>query len=284
LPNIAERNERRIFLGRAVIVGFLGAGQMATALARGWIAAGVVEAQNLRAWDVLPDALARWSAATGGRSCGDNREVRREANVVVLAVKPQALDALLAEIGPDGGERLYLSIVAGANLVKLQTALGADARVVRAMPNTPCLIGAGACGLSAGARATPADVATALRLFRAVGVARVFPESLLDAVTGLSGSGPAFAFAFVEALADGGVFAGLPRDAALEFAAQTVLGAARMVLETGEHPGVLKDRVASPSGTTIAGLAALERAGFRSAALEAVVAAAARATQLGSSK
>jgi len=174
-----------------------------------------------------------------------------------------------------------VSIAAGITLKQLAELLGSDTRLVRVMPNTPCLVGASATGYSVGPKATAADGELVGKLFRSVGNAFAVPENLLDAVTGLSGSGPAYVYVMIEALADGGVRVGLPRDIALSLAAQTVFGAAKMVLETVSHPAALKDAVASPGGTTIAGLHALERAGFRAGLMDAVEAAAKRATELG---
>lgn len=263
-------------------VGFLGAGQMATALATGWARAGLLDLGRSLAADPVAAARERFTQACGVRAAGTNAEVAAGCDVLVLAVKPQVMAAVLAELRPHLAPRhLVVSIAAGVTLGALADGLGADARVVRVMPNTPCLLGASASGYAAGPAATAADAALVGRLFGAVGVALPVPEPLLDAVTGLSGSGPAFVYVMIEALADGGVRVGLPRDAALKLAAQTVLGSARMVLETGQHPGLLKDAVASPGGTTIAGLHALERAGFRAALMDAVEAAAARATELG---
>jgi pyrroline-5-carboxylate reductase len=174
-----------------------------------------------------------------------------------------------------------VSIAAGVTLGQLAVALGADRRLIRVMPNTPCLVGASASGYAPGEAATSDDIALVDRLLNVVGTAFRLPEHLLDAVTGLSGSGPAFVYAVIEALSDGGVRVGLPRDVATALAAQTVLGSARMVLETGLHPGVLKDQVTSPGGTTIAGLHALERGGLRAALMDAVEAAARRSRELG---
>ncbi len=263
-------------------VGFLGAGQMATALALGWAKAGLLDGSRSRAADPYPDARAKFEAATGVTAGESNLAVLAECDVLVLAVKPQVMSAVLAEAKPAvRASHLVVSIAAGVTLKSLADGLGETTRLVRVMPNTPCLVGASATGYSPGATATPEDAALVERLFAAVGVAHRVPEHLLDAVTGLSGSGPAFVYLFIEALADGGVKCGLPRATAQALAAQTVMGAAKMVLETGQHPGALKDAVASPGGTTIAGLHALERAAFRAAAMDAVEAATRRAQELG---
>jgi pyrroline-5-carboxylate reductase len=263
-------------------VGFLGAGKMATALARGWIAAGLLAPSRCRGSDPVLAARQSFAAETGGTCGANNREVVEASDLLLLAVKPQNMDEVLADIAPAVTSRhLIVSIAAGVTLGRLATALGSDRRLVRVMPNTPCLVGASASGYALGAAITPDDVALVERLLNVVGIAFRLPEHLLDAVTGLSGSGPAFVYAVVEALSDGGVRVGLPRDVATALAAQTVLGAARMILETKLHTGVLKDQVASPGGTTIAGLHALERGGLRAALMDAVEAATLRSQELG---
>jgi pyrroline-5-carboxylate reductase len=255
---------------------------MATALARGWIAAGLVNPASCRASDPFPDARNRFQEQTGCPATGDNREVVAASDVLVIAVKPQTMPALLDEIRNLATQKhLVISIAAGVPIKKLADGLPGAGRIVRVMPNTPCLLGVSATGIAAGPGAKPEDVALVERLFNAVGKAYSLPEALLDAVTGLSGSGPAFVYVMIEALADGGVKMGLPRDVALTLAAQTVLGSARMVLETKQHPAVLKDAVASPGGTTIAGLHVLEKGGFRTAIIDAVEAATRRSTELG---
>jgi pyrroline-5-carboxylate reductase len=256
---------------------------MATALARGWLSAGLVRPDACRASDPLPQPRQAFTAETGLPAGPDNRAVVAASDVLVLAVKPQSMAALLAEVRGEVRRQLVISIAAGVTLRQLTDALGSDSRLVRVMPNTPCLVGASASGYTPGERASPEDVALADRLLNAVGRAFRVPENLLDAVTGLSGSGPAFVYLMIEALSDGGVRVGLPRDVATALAAQTVLGSAKMVLETGSHPGVLKDAVASPGGTTIAGLHALERGGVRGALMDAVEAATRRAAELGKS-
>ncbi len=203
------------------------------------------------------------------------------SDVLILAVKPQSMNGLLSDIRPMINARhLIVSVAAGITLRQLGECLGPDRRLVRVIPNTPCLVGASAAGYAPGEKATTDDIALVDRLVNAVGRAFRLPETSLDAVTGLSGSGPAFVYVMIEALSDGGVRMGLPRDVATALAAQTVFGAAKMVLDSGTHTGLLKDMVASPGGTTIAGLHALERGGLRAALMDAVEAATRRATEL----
>lgn len=267
-----------------VKIGFLGAGKMATALARGFIDAGLVSRQQVLASDLSPEAGAAFTKATGARNTRSNVEVARFAKVLVLAVKPGQVTSLLAEVREQfTPDHLLVSIAAGVPLAKLEAALGKVARVIRVMPNTPALVGASATAFALGSAASSADAEVARKLFSAVGVAFELKESLLDAVTGLSGSGPAYIYVVIEALSDGGVAAGLPRDIAMRLAAQTVLGAARMVLETGAHPGALKDMVASPGGTTIEGLHELEKGKLRATLMNAVRAAAEKSSRLGRS-
>jgi pyrroline-5-carboxylate reductase len=262
-------------------IGFLGAGRMATALARGWLTARLLDPARCRASDPSDAARRSFTAETGLLATTDNLNVVESTDVLILAVKPQTMAALLEEIRPRIATRhLVVSIAAGVTLGQLTNGLGVT-RLIRVMPNTPCLLGASASAYSGASGATADDQALVDRLLNAVGRAFALPEHQLDAVTGLSGSGPAFVYLMIEALSDGGVRVGLPRDVATALAAQTVFGSAKMVLETGQHPGVLKDMVASPGGTTIAGLHALERAGARAAFMDAVEAATKRATELG---
>ena len=265
-------------------IGFLGAGKMATALAKGFLNARLVTSEGLYAADPFAPAREHFAAETGAKTFAANREVARLATVLILATKPDQAEAALSQIAsvfsPD---HLLISIAAGMPLAKLEAALPEKARVIRVMPNTPALVGAGASGFSPGLHATAADGDLAKQLLSAVGVALPVKESLLDAVTGLSGSGPAYVYQFIEALSDGGVAAGLPRDVATRLAAQTVLGGAKMVLETGLHPGVLKDQVTSPGGTTIEGIHELEKGGLRATVMTAVRAATDKSRKLGES-
>jgi pyrroline-5-carboxylate reductase len=263
-------------------IGFLGAGKMATALARGFLNAGLVKKNQLFAADPFAAAREHFAAETGAQTFAANLEGAQAAKVLILATRPDQVAAALAEIaGAFGQNHLLISIAAGVTIAKLEGALPAGARVVRVMPNTPALVGAGAAGFALGKSATPADGELAQKLLSAVGLALPVKEALLDAVTGLSGSGPAYVYQFIEALSDGGVAAGLPRDVATKLAAQTVLGGAKMVLETGLHPGVLKDQVTSPGGTTIEGVHELEKGGLRATVISAVRAAAHKSKKLG---
>jgi pyrroline-5-carboxylate reductase len=263
-------------------IGFLGAGKMATALARGLVNTKRVRAGQLIAADPFEAAQKYFTAETGAKTVAANLDAAKAANVLILATKPDQVTTALAEIsGAFTRDHLLISIAAGVTLAKLEAALPAGARVVRVMPNTPALVGAGASGYALGKNATAADGELAKKLLSAVGIAMQVKESLLDAVTGLSGSGPAYVYQFIEALSDGGVAAGLPRDVATKLAAQTVLGGAKMVLETGLHPGALKDQVTSPGGTTIEGLHELEKGKLRGVVMSAVRAAAEKSKKLG---
>lgn len=261
--------------------GFIGAGKMASALIRGMIRSGVATADRVSASDPLPntrDELARETEITASSS---NLAVVARSDVLVLAVKPQSMTQVLRELAPAvTADHLVVSIAAGVSIATIGEVLGAGRRVIRVMPNTPALLGEGASAYALGPDATDDDAAVVQAFLESVGRAVRVPESQLDAVTGLSGSGPAFVYMIIEALSDGGVRAGLPRDVATMLAAQTVLGSARMVLETGLHTGTLKDQVTSPGGTTIAGVHALERAGLRGALIDAVEAAARRSAEL----
>jgi pyrroline-5-carboxylate reductase len=264
-------------------IGFLGAGKMATALAKGFIQAGIVSDKQVIASD--PIAAARTAFAKEvGKSTASNLEVAEFAEVLIVAVKPDQVAPALAEVRQEvGSKHLIISIAAGVQIAKLEAALPAGARVIRVMPNTPALVGASATAFALGKSAGPQDGELAQKLFSSVGQAFQIKETLLDAVTGLSGSGPAYVYLVIEALSDGGVAAGLPRDIATRLAAQTVLGGAKMVIETGMHPGALKDMVASPGGTTIEGLHELEKGKLRATLINAVRAATDKSKKLGQS-
>jgi len=262
-------------------IGFIGAGQMAQALAKGFVQTGLVTGKQLVAFDPIADTAKRFAADTSGSQvANDNVDVAAKAQILFLAVKPQSFSEVAKQLsGKLNRDHLIISILAGTTLSRLTAELKTD-RVVRVMPNTPALVGKGASAYSRGPGVTAEDAALVRQLLQAVGSADEVEEKHLDAVTGLSGSGPAFAYLLIEALSDGGVRMGLPRPLATALAAQTMLGAAEMVLR-GEHPGVLKDRVASPGGTTIAGLQALEDRAVRGAMIAAVEAATRRSIELG---
>jgi pyrroline-5-carboxylate reductase len=265
--------------------GFIGAGKMATALAQGWISAGLISHEHCVASDPMPASREQFIRATGAKAATDNRQVVTASDILILAVKPQNMVEVLQDIHCGvTTKHLVVSIAAGISLARLAEGLGPNQRLIRVMPNVACLVQAGAAGYAAGKHATSDDVATIDRLFNAVGRAFAVPESLLDAVTGLSGSGPAFVYSVIEALRDGGVSMGLPHDVATMLAAQTVFGAAKMALESDVPLSALKDQVISPGGTTIEGLRALEQGGLRAAMMDAVAAATRRALELGSTK
>ena len=263
-------------------IGFLGAGKMATALARGFVRAKLTEAEQIVASDPMATARTAFARETGTKVVDSNLEVVQSAKVIFLAVKPDQVATVLADMKSQfTGEHLLISIAAGVPIAKLEAGLPPGARVIRVMPNTPALVGESATAYAPGKSATGADAELAQKLFAAVGAAFQVKESLLDAVTGLSGSGPAYVYQFIEAMSDGGVAAGLPRDVATKLAAQTVLGSAKMVLETGQHPGALKDMVTSPGGTTIEGLHELEKGKLRGTVISAVRAATEKSKKLG---
>lgn len=264
-------------------IGFVGAGNMAMALLRGLIRGGRAVPAQIRVSDVDPVKSQEAATSHGVGVAGNNRDLAQWSTVLILAVKPQALPAVLDECGAAlTDQSLVISVAAGIRSASLAAALPSGTRLIRAMPNTPALVGAGITALSTTLTATAADMALARSLFDAVGRTVVVAETHMDAVTGLSGSGPAYVMVIIEALADGGVRAGLSRDTALLLATQTVLGSAQLLLDSGDHPAEWKDRVTSPGGTTSAGLEALERGRLRYTLAHAVQQATERARELGS--
>ncbi len=262
-------------------LGLIGCGKMASALLGGVLEAKLCAPGQVGVSDCVPEAAAKLALKTGAQAYATNGEVASRADTLLVCVKPADVADVLRSLRSALAGKLVVSIAAGVGLSALEEAAGAGVRVVRVMPNTPALVGCGASAYALGSSATPADAGVVEKLFGSVGSVDRVKESLLDAVTGLSGSGPAYVFLMVEALADGGVLMGLPRETALRLAAQTLMGAARMVLEAGVHPAVLRDQVASPGGTTIAGLEALEQGGARAALIQAVRAATERSSELG---
>ena len=272
-------------MGISKTIAFLGGGNMAEALIKGLLAAGVARSDTLIATDISPERLEHLKKTYGIIIQKENKKAATEAEILLLCVKPQVMAGLLDELAPAVDDsKLVISIAAGIKIETIESGLGGKPRVVRVMPNTPALVLAGAAALSSGTKAGKEDMAAAEEIFNSVGTAVEVDERLMDAVTGLSGSGPAYVFTFIEGLVDAGVKAGLTREMALDLAAQTVFGAAKMVLDTGEAPGQLRDKVTSPGGTTIAGLQVLEKEKFRDTIISAVKAAAARSRELGKKK
>lgn len=264
-------------------IGFIGGGNMAEAFIRGLETAGVAKQ------DILvsePNQQRRtWVVENYGvEGLNDNAELVRRCSTIVLAIKPQIVKKVLAGLQEVAGrDKLFISILAGVSTTTIEELLGGTPRVIRAMPNTPALVGAGAAAICAGQYAEADDPALALQLFELVGTVVQVEEGQLDAVTGLSGSGPAFVYTFIEALAAGGVQEGLRLDVAHALAVQTVLGAAQLVKQSGEHPALLREKVCSPGGTTIAAIRVLEERGLRATMMDAVGAATRRSKELGES-
>jgi pyrroline-5-carboxylate reductase len=263
-------------------IGFVGAGNMAEALVRGLLKQGHYSAGRIAASGPREERMNELRDRFAIAADIDNREVARRSQIVILSVKPQimrrVLDQIAGALRPDA---LVISIAAGIPTAAIEGRLGGSIRVVRAMPNTPCLVDSGATAVAPGAHATAADLALATQIFESVGICVTLDEAQLDAVTGLSGSGPAYIFLILEALSDAGVKVGLSRRNAQLLAAQTVLGSAKLLLETSEHPGLLKDMVTSPGGTAITGLHVLEAGGLRTTLMDAVEAASKRSRELG---
>jgi pyrroline-5-carboxylate reductase len=262
-------------------VAFLGGGNMAEALVKGIIAAGM-EPGQIAVSDISEARRNYLADAHGVNVCTENTDAIVGANLIILAVKPQVIDEVLMQIRDEVAEgQVVVSIAAGVTVARIQSHLYADSKVVRTMPNTPALVGEGASAITPGPGVTPGELTQVSSILSAVGQVVIVAEEQMDAVTALSGSGPAYVFTIIEALADGGVKMGLPRATAITLAAQTVLGAARMVATTGTHPAKLKDMVTSPGGTTAAGLHVLEKHAVRGALVSAVEAATKRAQELG---
>lgn len=266
-------------------IGFIGGGAMAEALIRGISGIGLVDIASLYVADSSNKRRTYLRQTLGIQTFSSNAALVENADVIFLTVKPQVVETVLKEVGATlRADQLVVSIAAGVTIETLENNLPAGMPVVRVMPNTPVLVREGAAALTAGQFANQEHIDMVEMIFNAVGRVAIIQEDLMDAVTGLSGSGPAYACMIVEALADGGVRMGLPRSTALTLAAQTLLGTAKMLLETEQHPGLLRDMVASPGGTTIAGIHALENGGLRAALINAVVAGTERARELGKKK
>lgn len=260
-------------------LGFLGAGAMGGAILRGAIEKGVFEASDVYVAD-FSQAIKDSFKELGCNICNENAELSK-ADIVVVALKPQYAASALESLGNSLDGKAVISIMAGLKRDKVRKMIGGNIRLLRIMPNTPALVGAGAFALCSDTDLTDEEKAFAEKLFGALGVFEWMNEKLIDTATGLSGAGPAYVYMFIEALSDGGVMEGLPRATATKLAAQTVMGAAKMVLETGVHPDELKDRVCSPGGNTIVGVSTLEEHGFRGACIDTVHRATVRARELG---
>lgn len=254
-------------------IGFIGCGNMGRAILGGLLKAGIVKADEVIISCHTKKSCSEVEAEYHVKAVLDNQEVAENADVVLLAVKPNKFEEVIPDVkaglerNAAGENTIVISIAAGKDIAYLEKNLGMNQKIIRVMPNTPALVGEGMSALTVNAKVTEEDLTYALTIFESFGKAEVVPESMMDAVIGVSGSSPAYVYMFIEALADGAVAAGMPRKQAYTFAAQSVLGAAKMVLETGQHPGALKDAVCSPGGTTMAGVLELEKQGLRNAVI-----------------
>ena len=263
-------------------IGFIGAGNMAEAIISGLLDSGTVAPDRIMASDVIPERLETMQTAYRIETTTDNIALVSASDILVLAVKPQVVKEVLADVSPHTNEtKLMISIVAGLTVAAMSNGLGPGTRIVRTVPNTPVFVGEGMVTLASDSPASSEDFSMTEAIFSPVARIVSIGEKFMDAAIGVSGSGPAYVFLMIEALSDGGVKMGLPRPVALELAAQTLLGAAKMCLESGRHPGQLKDMVTSPGGTTIAALHKIETGGVRSALIDAVEAATRRSEELG---
>lgn len=256
-------------------IGFIGTGNMGRAMVKGLAQSGLYQQQDLYIYDRNLTVAKELAQDLGIQSTETPQALVKACDRIIFAVKPNVLPAVLRALVPEvTADKVVISVAAGISLEKLASILGADHKIVRVMPNTPALVGMGMSAVTQNDQVTQAELAEVLAIFASFGKAEAVSESLIDAVVGVSGSAPAYVYLFIEALADGAVMEGMPRAQAYEFAAQTVMGSAQMVLETGQHPGELKDMVCSPGGTTIAAVKTLEEAGFRAAVIQAVQVAA----------
>lgn len=261
-------------------IGFFGAGNMAEALARGLLSGGV-PATDIIVSDLSEARRKHFAETLGIRATGDSREVLANGDVLIFAVKPQNIPELIAILSGHDGRRLFISICAGVSTGFIEKGLGEQPRVVRAMPNTPMLVGAGVSAIAKGRSATDEDLAVAREIFETAGKVIVVKERMMDAVTALSGSGPAYFFYLVEAMAEAGVRLGLPEEAAMELARETAFGAGKMLRECPEPPAELRRKVTSPGGTTFAAISRMDEAGMKATIIKALEAAAARSKELG---
>lgn len=265
-------------------IGFIGCGNMGTAILGGLIASGQVLPGNIWVYTPSPDKVEALHEQYGVNAAQSAQEVAQIANIVFGAVKPNVMLKVLGEVSSSlDKDTVVISIAAGVTLDSLAKALGHDRKIIRAMPNTPALVNAGMTSITPNALVTSEDIADAVNIFRSFGLAEVVSETMIHPVVGVSGSAPAYVFMFIEAMADAAVLGGMPRKQAYQFAAQAVMGSAKMVLETGQHPGELKDMVCSPGGTTIEAVKVLEEKGFRAAVMEAVVKCMEKSEHLGKS-